>query len=191
MSDLVFLGPPGAGKGTQAKRLAAARGVLHISTGDMLRAAVAAGTPLGLKAKAIMDSGKLLSDDVIAAVVEERLAQDDCSAGVLLDGFPRTLVQAELLSGILDRLGRTLGHVALLEVPNDELERRMLERAKEGRADDTPEVIRRRLEIYAEETAPLIGYYDERGLLRRIDGLGSIDEVTERVRSATDGDSAA
>ena len=178
--NFVFLGPPGAGKGTQAARLCAANGIPHISTGDMLRGAVAAGTEIGQVAKGYLDRGALVPDQVIADVVADRLRQEDCARGFLLDGFPRTLPQAELLETALGGLGRSLDHVLLLDVPEDELRRRLTSR-DEGRSDDAPEVIAHRLEVYATQTAPLRQYYAERGLLRAVDGVGSIDQVTERV----------
>lgn len=184
--NLVFLGPPGSGKGTQAARLTETLGIAHISTGDMLRGAVAAGTPVGLQAKSYLDRGALVPDQVIADLVEERVQAADCANGFLLDGFPRTLPQAELLDGALERLGRGLDAVVLLEVPEDELFRRLTARG-EGRSDDRPEVIRHRLEVYREQTAPLADLYEGRGTLRRVDGVGSMDEVAARVRAAARG----
>lgn len=181
--NFVFLGPPGAGKGTQAARLCAAHSIPHISTGDMLRGAVAAGTAVGEVAKSYLDRGALVPDQVIADVVAERLTHEDCAGGFLLDGFPRTLPQAELLGDALVGLTRSLDHVLLLDVPEDELQRRLTSR-NEGRSDDAPEVIAHRLEVYAQQTAPLKGYYAERGLLRTVNGLGTIDDVTERVLAA-------
>lgn len=184
--NLVFLGPPGSGKGTQAARLTESLGVAHVSTGDMLRGAVAAGTPVGLQAKSYLDRGALVPDQVIADLVEERVQADDCAKGFLLDGFPRTLPQAELLDGALGRLERALDVVVLLEVPEEELFRRLTSRG-EGRSDDKPEVIRHRLEVYREQTAPLAELYEGRGLLRRIDGVGSMDDVAARVAAAAGG----
>ena len=181
--NLVFLGPPGSGKGTQASRLTAALSIAHISTGDMLRGAVAAGTTVGLQAKSFLDRGALVPDEVIADLVEERVQADDCTGGFLLDGFPRTLPQAVLLDGALTRLGRALDCAVLLEVPEDELFRRLTARG-EGRSDDKPEVIRHRLAVYSEQTAPLAGLYEGRGKLRRVDGVGSMDEVALRVADA-------
>lgn len=174
---LVLLGPPGAGKGTQAKRLAEDLSILHLSTGDMFRAAIAQETPVGLDAKGYMDKGELVPDEVVDALVKERLAQADADAGFILDGYPRTLGQAEAL----DALG-PLDHVVCIEVENDELKRRILARGQ-GRADDSEEVVENRLAVYARQTAPLIEYYESKGLLRRVDGLGSIDDVFQRVRS--------
>ena len=175
---VVLLGPPGAGKGTQGQVLCQHLGVPSISTGDMLREAVAAGTPLGNKVQGIMASGALVDDATMADVVRDRLAKPDAGRGYLLDGYPRTLPQAETLAGILQDAGRELDAVLLVEVPEDELVRRALLR---GRADDTEEVIRERLRVYREKTAPLIGYYRERGLLRVIDGNRPIEDVTARM----------
>jgi len=150
----------------------------------MLRGAVAAGTPMGCEVDAILKRGELVSDTVISSLVEERVQADDCRAGFLLDGFPRTVPQAELLDAALTRLGLALAAVILLEVPEDELLRRLTSRG-EGRADDTPEVIRHRLDVYRDVTAPLAALYAERGaILRRVDGVGSMDDVATRVASA-------
>ena len=184
--NVVFLGPPGSGKGTQAARLTERLGIAHISTGDMLRGAIKAGTPMGKQVEAILARGELVSDDVIAALVEERVQADDCSNGFLLDGFPRTLPQAELLDGALGRLSLTLDAVILIEVPEDELMRRLTSRG-EGRDDDKPEVIAHRLEVYRDLTAPLAGLYDERGSLRRVDGVGTMDEVADRINDSLGG----
>jgi adenylate kinase len=171
---VVLLGPPGAGKGTQGQVLCQRLGVPSISTGDMLREAVAEGTPLGNKVQGIMASGALVDDATMADVVRDRLAKPDAARGYLLDGYPRTLPQAETLAGILRDAGQELDAVLLVDVPEDELVRRTLLR---GRADDREDVIRERLRVYREKTAPLIGYYRERGLLREIDGNRPIDEV--------------
>jgi adenylate kinase len=175
---IVLLGPPGAGKGTQGQVLCQRLGVPTISTGDMLREAVADGSELGNKVKGIMDSGGLVDDATMADVVRDRLAKPDAGRGYLLDGYPRTLPQAETLAGILRDSGRDLDAVLLVDVPEDELVRRALLR---GRADDKEEVIRERLRVYREKTAPLIGYYRERGLLREIDGNRPIEEVTAQM----------
>jgi adenylate kinase len=177
---VVLLGPPGAGKGTQGQVLCQHLGVPAISTGDMLREAVAAGTPLGNKVQGIMASGLLVDDATMADVVRDRLARPDAGRGYLLDGYPRTLPQAETLAGILRDAGQDLDAVLLVEVPEDELVRRALLR---GRADDTEEVIRERLRVYREKTAPLIGYYRERGLLREIDGNRPVEDVTAQMLS--------
>ncbi len=180
---LIFLGPQGSGKGTQASRLARLMGVPHISTGDMLRQAVADGTELGQKADAIMKAGDLVPDELVVAMVGERLAMDDAVCGDLLDGFPRNVVQAKALDGVLTD---PLDVIVQLDVPHEELMSRMLLRAAaEGRADDTEEGISRRLEIYWSETAPLSDYYRESSVVVHVvDGFGEIDEVTGRVALA-------
>jgi len=189
---LVLLGAPGSGKGTQASRLKAELGVPHISTGDMLRAAVAAGTPLGVKAKAVMDAGQLVSDDILLGMLEERLAQDDARNGFILDGYPRNLAQASALDDMLAKLGQPLDAVVKLEVPNEAIvERCELRFAAEGRADDNPDTVRRRLGVYAEQTAPVADFYARRGKLQVVDGVGDLDQVTARVKRALAGDSAA
>lgn len=188
---LVLLGAPGSGKGTQATRLKSELGVPHISTGDMLRAAVAAGTPLGMKAKAVMDAGHLVSDDILLGMLEERLAQDDARNGFILDGYPRNLAQASALDELLAKIGQPLDAVVKLEVPNTAIiERCELRFAAEGRADDNPDTVRRRLGIYAEQTAPVAEFYARRGKLQVVDGVGDLDEVTSRVKRALTGDSA-
>lgn len=178
---VVLLGPPGAGKGTQAQLLAGRLGVPAISTGDMLRAAVAAGSELGRRVESILASGALVDDALMAEVVRERVAQPDTANGYLLDGYPRTLPQAETLAGILEEAGQTLDAVVLVDVPEEELVRRALLR---GRGDDKEDVIRERLRVYREKTEPLIGYYRERGLLREIDGDRPVEEVTSRMYEA-------
>ncbi len=184
--NLVFLGPPGAGKGTQAVRLRDALRIAHVSTGDMLRAAVAAGTPVGRQAKSFLDRGALVPDEVIADLVEERVRADDCARGFLLDGFPRTLGQAGLLDAALARLHLALDAVVLLDVPEEELFRRLTSRG-EGRSDDRPEVIRHRLSVYREQTEPLRALYAERGVLRAVPGTGTPDDVAARVMAAVGG----
>ena len=178
---IVLLGPPGAGKGTQAQLLAARVGVPAISTGDMLRAAKAAGSELGRRVGGVMDAGGLVDDALMAEVVRERLAEPDTARGYLLDGYPRTLPQAETLSGILRDAGQALDAVLLIAVPEEELVRRALLRKRD---DDTEEVIRERQRVYREKTEPLIGYYRERGLLREIDGNRPVEEVTSRMYAA-------
>jgi adenylate kinase len=175
---VVLLGPPGAGKGTQAQVLSQRLGVPAISTGDMLREAVAEGSELGGKVQGIMASGALVDDVTMAEVVRERLGKPDTRGGFLLDGYPRTLPQAETLAGILRDAGLSLSAVLLVEVPEDELVRRTLLR---GRADDREEVVRERLRLYREKTAPLIGYYGERHLLRQIDGNRPVEDVAAQM----------
>lgn len=182
---IVLLGPPGAGKGTQAVKIAESLGIPHVSTGDMLRAAVKAGTPVGRKAKAIMDAGELVSDEIVIGIAEERLSEDDAKKGFLLDGFPRTLAQAHALESMLGRLGSALDVCLALEVDTEAVVQRLLKRAEiEGRADDNEETIRERMRVYAEETAPLIDFYRERDLLETVSGMGTVEEVQERIRAA-------
>jgi adenylate kinase len=189
---LVLLGAPGSGKGTQAARLKADLNVPHISTGDMLRAAVAAGTPLGLKAKAVMDAGQLVSDDILLGMLEERLAQDDARNGFILDGYPRNLAQADALDHLLSRIGQPLDAVIKLEVPNEAIIGRCQIRFQaESRADDNPDTVRKRLGIYAEQTAPVADFYAKRGKLQVVDGVGGLDEVTARIKRALERESAA
>jgi adenylate kinase len=189
---LVLLGAPGSGKGTQAARLKSELGVPHISTGDMLRAAVAAGTPTGLKAKAVMDAGRLVSDDILLAMLEERLAQPDATNGFILDGYPRNLAQADALDHLLARIGQPLDAVVKLEVPNEAIIARCeIRYAAEHRKDDDPAVVRDRLKVYAEQTAPVADFYARRGTLQVVDGVGALDEVTARVKRALKAESAA
>lgn len=179
------MGPPGAGKGTQARFIAEHFGVPAISTGDIFRANVSEGTELGLEAKRFMDAGEYVPDEVTNLMVRNRIDEDDAAKGFLLDGYPRTLAQVEELDGMIAFTGHQLDAVVVLTVNSEELIGRLLQRAKtEGRADDTEEVIRRRQEVYAEQTEPLIDVYRERGLLIEVDGLGGIDEVTERIFGA-------
>ena len=189
---LVLLGAPGSGKGTQAARLKNDLGVPHISTGDMLRAAVAAGTPTGLKAKAVMDAGKLVSDDILLAMLEERLAQADAKSGFILDGYPRNLAQADALDHLLARIGQPLDAVVKLEVPNEVIIGRCeIRYAAEHRKDDDPAVVRDRLKVYAEQTAPVADFFAKRGQLQVVDGVGELDEVTARVKLALKAETAA
>ena len=182
---IVFLGPPGSGKGTQAKLLAERLGVPAISTGDILRAAVRDRTPLGLKAQAIMEKGELVSDELIVALIRERIAEKDARDGFILDGFPRTLEQGRALEEMLAASGESLTAAVSFGVPEAALVERMLSRARaEGRADDRPETIRERLRVHREKTEPLAGFYTERGLLADVDGVGSIEEVAARVDEA-------
>ena len=182
---LIFLGPPGSGKGTQAKLLAERLGVRAISTGDMLRDAVRRGTPLGRRAQAIMDAGELVPDDVVIGLVRERIALPDAAKGFLLDGFPRTIEQAEALDRILRGNAAPLDGVINLLVPEGTLLERLLGRAAlEGRSDDRRETVAERLRIYREKTAPLVQHYRDLGLLTDVDGSGSIDEVAARIDRA-------
>ena len=179
---LILMGPPGAGKGTQAKAIAARFGIPAISTGDIFRANVAGRTPLGLEAQRYMEDGEYVPDEVTDGRVRDRLAEEDCLPGFLLDGYPRTLAQVDELDRMLADHDTGLDAVVALTADQDELVSRLLQRAQvEGRADDTEEVIRRRQEIYQEQTAPLIAVYDKRGLLVDVDGMGEIDAVTQRI----------
>ena len=185
MTRLLIIGPPGAGKGTQAALLAETFGIPAISTGDIFRTNVKNQTELGVKAKAFMDRGEYVPDSLTNDLVRDRLSQSDTARGFLLDGYPRTVDQVQELDAILNEMGRKLDVVVQLAADTDELVRRLAGRAvAEGRADDTPDVIRRRLEVYDEQTAVLIDIYAGRGLVARIDGLGEISEVTGRIIEA-------
>ena len=182
--NIILFGAPGAGKGTQAKRLVEARGLVQLSTGDMLRAAIDAGTELGLRAKEIMDRGDLVSDEIILGMIAERMDSPDCANGVILDGFPRTVAQAEGLDAMLEQRGLALDHVIEISVDEDALFARIENRAAEtggSRADDNAETLRKRLAVYHENTAPLLPYYDGKGLLKSVDGMNSIDEVGQAI----------
>jgi adenylate kinase len=187
---VVLLGPPGAGKGTQAQIIAGQLGVPAISTGDIFRANVSGRTELGQKAKTYMDAGDLVPDEITVAMVQDRLSEPDATDGFLLDGFPRTIGQGERLRDSLAEMGHTLDRVLELVVEEDELVRRLSGRVMlvDGkmvqRDDDKPETVRHRLEVYHQQTEPLSGWYDEQGLLTRIDAIGAIDEVTERALKA-------
>jgi len=209
--NVIFLGPPGAGKGTQAKRLTARFGIPQLSTGDILRKAVADGTPLGRQAKALMDAGKLVPDEIVNGIIEDALASPEVAPGFLLDGFPRTVAQATALDEMLRRRGKKIEHVILLEVPTDVLVERLSGRQtcpvdqtpygkdnppkrpglcdKDGaklvvRPDDMPDRVRQRMLEYLDKTALLTGYYKTRGVVRAVDGVGTVDEVEKRIVDA-------
>ncbi|MFQ5698428.1 MAG: adenylate kinase [Myxococcota bacterium] len=177
--NLVLFGPPGAGKGTQARLLVEALGIPQISTGDMLRDAVRRGTSLGREAEQIMERGELVPDGVILGIVRERLARDDCREGFILDGFPRTLAQARALDALLAGEGRAPVCVVSLEVPEPELVQRILSRG-EGRVDDTEEAVRKRLDVYRRETRPVLEHYGD--AVRSVDGVGTMEEIAERIQ---------
>jgi len=179
--NLILTGPPGCGKGTQARRLVEKFGIPQISTGDILREAVASGSEIGKRAKAIMDRGDLVPDDVVIEIVRQRLTRPDCKPGFVLDGFPRTLAQAAALDGILRDSGREPARVVALTVADDELRRRVLARG-EGRTDDTEAAVAKRLAVYKRDTEPVLAHYGS--AVKRIDGIGSLDEITARIERA-------
>jgi adenylate kinase len=183
---IILLGAPGSGKGTQGERLVTHFGIPKISTGDALRAAVKVGTELGVKAKATMDAGKLVADELVIGIVEERLNQPDAKHGFILDGFPRNTVQAKVLDGMLDRLKQPpMSRAVHLAVDDEEIIARLLDRAqKDGRADDKEEVIRHRIEVYNAETAPLLNFYAHQHKLVKVDGIGTMDEIFARIIDA-------
>lgn len=187
---LILLGPPGAGKGTQAQRLVERYGAPQLSTGDMLRAAVAAGTPVGIKAKAVMDAGELVSDAIVNAIVAERIDQKDCAKGFILDGYPRTLAQADAVEAMLAERDLKLDSVIELVVDDKALVGRIVKRAEDAKAagqpvrkDDNPQVFDERLREYYKKTAPLVGYYYAKRMLHGVDGMASIDDVTGQIEA--------
>jgi adenylate kinase len=191
---LILLGPPGAGKGTQAARLVEKHGIPQLSTGDMLRAAVKAGTPVGLKAKAVMESGGLVSDEIVVGIIADRMEEPDAKKGFILDGFPRTVAQAQALDEMLAKKGMKLAAIIELKVDENALMARIEKRAAETvaaggvvRADDNPEAFNKRLVAYREQTAPVSAYYAARGTLKTVDGMASIDDVTKAIDAALAG----
>ena len=188
---LVLLGAPGSGKGTQAAMLKAELRVPHISTGDLLRAAVKAGTPLGLKAKAVMEAGRLVSDEIVLGMLEERITEADAKNGFILDGYPRNVAQCEALETLLERIGQPLDIAVKLKVPSELIVDRIAGRAAaEGRKDDTPETVRERLRVYTEQTAPVADHFDKLGRLRIVDGVGEVEVVFKRILAALPGEFA-
>ncbi|MBB5518565.1 adenylate kinase [Amphiplicatus metriothermophilus] len=190
---LILLGPPGAGKGTQAQRIVEKRGIPQLSTGDMLRAAIASGSELGKKVQAIMDRGDLVSDEVIEAIITARIQEPDCAKGFILDGAVRTVGQAEMIDRVLAGQGRSLDVVIELVVDEKELLNRLRSRIREAeaagqplRADDTEETFQKRQQVYREQTAPLIPYYENQGKLRRVDGMGTVEQVAAAVDAVLD-----
>ena len=182
--NIILFGAPGAGKGTQAERIVADRGMVQLSTGAMLRAAIAEGSELGLRAKQIIDRGELVSDDIIVGMIDARMDQDDCAKGVILDGFPRTVAQAKALDDMLAGKGLALDHVIEIKVDEAALFARIENRAAEtggARSDDNAETLQKRLAVYHENTAPLLPYYSEKGVLRSVDGMRSIEDVATQI----------
>jgi len=180
---IVLLGAPGSGKGTQAKLMVEDLKLPHISTGELLRAAVKAGSELGLKAKAVIEHGELVSNEIMLGLIEERLSRDDVKPGFILDGYPRNIAQAESLDALLNRLEIPLHEALQIDVDIEMVIQRIAKRAaQEGRSDDTEEVVRHRMEIYADQTAPVVDFYAQSGVLSRVLGDGSIDEVFQRIR---------
>ncbi len=194
---VVLFGPPAAGKGTQAARIKSKYGIAHLSTGDMLRAAIAQGTETGLKAKVIMDSGKLVPDEVVVGIIAERILQSDCAKGFVLDGFPRTVNQAKALDQMLSSRKLSVDHVIVMEVDEAELIKRVETRAAEAkkngepvRPDDDPGTFKKRLAVYKAETTPILPYYEGQGKIRRVDGMKTIDEVSAQIDAILSGGKA-
>ena len=184
--NIILFGPPGAGKGTQAELLVQARGMVQLSTGDMLRAGISAGTELGLQAKEIMDAGKLVSDDIMIGMIAERMEADDCRNGVILDGFPRTVAQAQALDAMFADKGISLDSVIEIRVDENALFARIKKRAAEtggARSDDNAEVLAARLKVYHDNTAPVLPYYEDKGQLVTIDGMQSVEEVNKQIEA--------
>lgn len=186
--NCILLGPPGAGKGTQAKVLVDNHGLVQLSTGDMLRAAVASGSDLGAQAKAVMDAGKLMPDDIMVEIISARIAEPDCANGFILDGFPRTTAQADALDKMLESKGLPLDHVIEISVDDavliDRINARVAETPEaERRDDDNAETLKHRLDVYHEQTAPILPYYESRGMLKKVDGMQSIDEVSKQIEA--------
>ncbi|MBA5727574.1 adenylate kinase [Bombella mellum] len=187
--NIILLGPPGAGKGTQAKRLEASRGMKQISTGDMLRAEVKAQSPIGLQVKELMEKGHFVPDPIIVQMIENRIVQPDCKGGVILDGFPRTESQAEILDSMLKEQNLKIDAVILLDVEEEALVQRLSERQHEDgsrRADDQPEVVRSRLDVYRRQTAPILPYYEQNGRLKRVDGMQDVETVGKAIDAILD-----
>lgn len=188
---IVLLGAPGSGKGTQAAILTERLGVPHISTGELLRAAVKAGTELGIRARAVMDRGDLVSDEIVLGLIEERLQVEDTAGGFILDGYPRNLAQAASLDALLERIGRPVDIAVQIDIDTERVIARIARRAQEeGRSDDSEETVRNRMEVYQAQTAPVVGHYADKGLLTRVLGDGTIEEVQERIVSILETESA-
>jgi adenylate kinase len=191
--NIILLGPPGAGKGTQAQRLVDAHGIVQLSTGDILRGAVASGSDLGKQAKKVMDAGQLMPDDLMIQIISDRIDEPDCAKGFILDGFPRTVPQADALDSLLGRKGLTLDHVIELKVDDAALVSRITGRASEesasgqARADDNVETLKKRLAVYHEQTAPILPYYRDKGILKVVDGMADIDGVANQIEALVTG----